>query len=570
MISADRSRQSGRIPAWVLLGIIIVIGAGLRTYNLSRVITWYDEALTLVHVAGHDFSHYETVTWGTWEPISFKSMLNTFQYRKVPAKDVVRSVLRIQPEHAAGFYVAIHQWKQIVKNDLTLLRLVPVLFGVLFLPAFYWFSYELLRSNGTSLLCTLALALSPLEIVQAQELREYSLYELVFALSCAAFFYARRKNTAVSWILYGCILVVGYYCTYWMFVITAVQLTYSTLATILRSRNRYRPFRPHLNKWIAQVSITSLAVIVVADQIVQLVIRHSHGMRMVSWLSLPMPDKHVQYNGWLFTRLFDWMYAIPHSFFLVQFESVLFAILSIELWAILYMARIARPQLAFLTLILLAYVLILDLPDFIHGGRRSLVVRYFLPSIVIAVIPVCLMVIQYWRSKILSRRIIAIATIVFLSACQLWSDYRLQECREHNIFYDRMEPVGKFLNRNENLLVIADSDEINLCLILSTAYLLDNPSRPFAWFFDELPYWLKKVDKACLIYAPPGAEKRYEAAGFTAERYSRSIVLLTSKTVDTPFYTEDKSQIERMLVKNRRKLKARPWWVKVCDRWMGR
>ncbi len=562
-------RQSRRIPAWVILAIIIVVGTGFRTYNLSQVITWYDEALTLFHVSGQDLGNPPFCFDCGWGPVTFKSMQDEFLFRDCSRKNVVRSVLRTHPEHAAGFYVAVHQWKKIVKNDVTLLRLLPVLFGVLVLPAFYWFSYELLRSKGTSLLCALVLALSPLQIVQSQELREYSLYELCFALSCASFLYAWRKNTAFSWILYGCISVVGYNCTYWLFIITSTQLIYSTIATVLRSRKKHPSFRPHLIKWAAHVATASLAVIAVAEQIAQRLLRHEHALEMVKWVHLPPVDNNVLLHAWLFSRLFDWMYS-PDPFFTQKFEYVLFVILLIELCAIFYLARRARPQFAFLLVILLSYVSILDLQDAVRGGHRSIVVRYFLPSIMIAVIPVCYMVWHCWRSKILSRRLLAVAAIGLLSVCQLWSDYALQSWHEHQIFIQKIKPVANFLNRNENLLVITDSKHVNFFLVLATSCLLDNPSRKFAWFFEKLPDWFYTVDKACVIYARPGVEERYEAAGFNAVRYSNGVVLLTSKKVHKPFYTEDKDELERLKLKKKRKLRARPWWIKLGDRWLGR
>jgi uncharacterized membrane protein len=65
------------------------------------------------------------------------------------------------------------------------------------------------------------LAISPFQILYAQESREYSLWMLITVLSSIALLRAIRLKTRLTWVIYGVTLVFGLY-TYPFFALTII------------------------------------------------------------------------------------------------------------------------------------------------------------------------------------------------------------------------------------------------------------------------------------------------------------------------------------------------------------
>ncbi len=530
----QKARILHKIPVWVILAIAILIAAWLRTDGLANTIVWYDEALTFMHISGQSVNTALEDIDCKDGPVTFKLLLDNFQNRDCSLKDVRKSLSVDQPEHAPAFFEGLYFWRSIVKNDLPLLRLFPLLFGLLTLPAFYWFAFELFRSRSTSLLATIMVAVSPLQIAYSQELREYSLYCLVSSLSCAAFLRAWRTNTLKDWLLYGCISVVGFLSTFWMLLISGAHVLYSIGATLVRRgmNNRVHPIRPHAVRSIAHIVILTLSLCAVSPVISSLIVHHQRAQSMVQWLELPISKASLT-NAWLYDRLFGWLYHPWYQFTMakpgvIDTNHPAFVItLCIELWAICFMGKTKRmrPQLAFILFIALSFVSILDAPDALFGGRRSTVVRYFLPVTMLAFLPVCCMVSEYWRQRSLLHRFCAIVIVLFLTTCQLSSFNAMRNCRERGTFLYQIEPVARLLNENPDTLVIAKREAIIFPNLLAIGRLLENQNRSFAWFKKDLPDWFNRVDRFYMIVVRPGEETRCFRSGYTATSPEKGIVL---------------------------------------------
>ncbi len=510
----------------------MIVGASIRTIGLSQAIVWYDEVYTFMHMSGTfastDRDEYWLITRCLKAPVDSRTLVNEYQFRKCPLSDVRLSIVNRSPAHAPWFYEGLYLWNGIAKNDDAMLRLFPLLFGILSLPAFYWLTLELFRSPGIALMASTMMALSPIQIVYSQELREYSLYTLVFSLSTAAFLRAWRENTLDSWAIFTCASAIAYCSTFWMLLVTGAQLVYATGATVLRKERNRQDFL----KLGLFGMLVGLSLCVVSLVISDLVCNLQQVKVMLQWVKLPIEATQTG-NAWLFGRLFGWMYHPSYGY--VHGNSriaeannpALILILLIELCALWYLAKKERPQFAFLLLIALAFATVLDLPDALFGGRRSLNVRYFLPVTMIAFLPVCYMIAQFWKSRSRAVRACAVSVFAFLTLTQIYSDYSLRECRERGSVMYELEPIANVLNQApDGSLVILDKQPYNLANVLALGRLL-NRSHPFAWFMDNVPDWFKEIDRAYLVFAEPGSEKRYISEGFSATPLSEDVILLS-------------------------------------------
>ncbi|MBX9667172.1 MAG: glycosyltransferase family 39 protein [Candidatus Obscuribacterales bacterium] len=512
------------------------MGAGLRSIGLPRTIVWFDEALTFMHTSGtfasSDRDEYALITRCLKQPVDWKSLVDEYQFRKCPLSDVRLSLISRSAMHAPWFYEGLYLWNGIAKNDDVMLRLYPLLFGILSLPAFYWLTYELFQSPAIALLATTMMALSPFQIVYAQDLREYSLYALVFSISCAAFLKAWRENTMDTWALYTCTAATSFCCSFWMLLVTASQFAYATGATIFRKSKNENDF----HKLGILCTSGGLALGVVSLVISDLICNMQKARATMQWLELPIETTATN-SAWLFGRLFGWMYHPSYGYIhgnsrIAEANNpVMVLILIVELWALCYMAKGERPQLAFLLLIALAFAAVLDLPEALFGGRRSLNVRYFLPVTLIAFLPVSNMLVQFWKSKSRPRQACAIAIFAFLTATQLCADYALKDCRERGSVLYQLEPIARILNEAPyDSLVIVDRQPCNLPNMVALGRLVHG-AHPFAWFMDKIPDWFKEVDRAYLVLSEPGSEKRYITKGFTATVLAPDVILLSRTKV---------------------------------------
>ena len=220
-----------RVP--VLLAVITLAGVLLRLCILPSVGLWYDEACTVF------LSDYAADLGQLFNP----------DYNNDPPLFLIiiwlwRQFLEICPL-LPGTYLYDY-----------LLRLPPILFGILVVPATYFAGRSLFTGGSTAssgevqantvpgidyalLFGTLLTAISPIQIYYAQELRSYSLFALMGALCLWCFSRACRDNRVSSWALLALCLVLAFWNHFfavWFFLCIDVYL----LLTWRTNRRLYR------------------------------------------------------------------------------------------------------------------------------------------------------------------------------------------------------------------------------------------------------------------------------------------------------------------------------------------
>ena len=200
-------------PGWLRFFIIIllVLGIFFRFVNLDQKVYWIDEAFTSLRVSGYteaevvqELSKAGTVGIESLQkyqrPNSDKGILGT-----------INSLAIEDPHHPPLYYLIARFWAQCFGNSVAVMRTLPALFSLLALPCIYWLCLELFESPLTGWVAVALLAVSPFQVLYAQESREYSLWTVTILVSSLALLRAIRLKTKVSWLIYAVTLALSLY-----------------------------------------------------------------------------------------------------------------------------------------------------------------------------------------------------------------------------------------------------------------------------------------------------------------------------------------------------------------------
>jgi uncharacterized membrane protein len=195
---------------FILLSLWIIIGGFLRFHQLTSKSPWTDEFATLVFSLGNNFRAIPLN-----QIISSETLLQPLQINpSANISDVVNLLLN-EDNHPPFYFVLLHLWLNLFSSsgetvNLWAGRALPVLFGILAIPTFYFVTKSIFRSNLTAHLSALLIAVSPYSIFISQEARHYTCAVLfvILSLGCflkAAQYLANRKklpwSLIFSWII---------------------------------------------------------------------------------------------------------------------------------------------------------------------------------------------------------------------------------------------------------------------------------------------------------------------------------------------------------------------------------
>ncbi len=144
-----------------------------------------DEVATAVRVSG--FTLKEMMADVVDGPELSIAQLQKYQYPNAQRTtvDTVKSLITEDSQHPPLFFVMLRFWVIAFGNSLSSLRSLAAVFSVLILPAAFWLCRELFGSALVGWVAVALLAVSPVQVVYAQEARQYSLWTLLIVLSSA-------------------------------------------------------------------------------------------------------------------------------------------------------------------------------------------------------------------------------------------------------------------------------------------------------------------------------------------------------------------------------------------------
>ena len=183
--SQSASRDSGGSPVtrgdYLILLLIVILGAGLRLFHLDAQSVWYDESFSIAH--------------------SVRPLAELF---KILIFDVVQPPLH---------YLVLHGWFQIAGFTALQARLVSVIFGTLSIPLLFLLARRF-ADSATSLLAAFLLACSQLAIYFSQEARPYAQAQFLSLSAALTFLWFLEKpdfRRSLAFALAGTALLYTHY-----------------------------------------------------------------------------------------------------------------------------------------------------------------------------------------------------------------------------------------------------------------------------------------------------------------------------------------------------------------------
>jgi uncharacterized membrane protein len=210
---------------WILAGILL-LGAGLRFWNLDAKPLWMDEVLTALFSYGRSFLDvpYERVL-----PLSAFEQIFTLNSNATCSQ--IATIVSTQSVHPPLFFCWLHQWLGVAqglsKSWVWVLRSLPALLGIVAIAAAYQLNRTLF-SRKAGLASAAIMATSPFAVYLSQEARHYTLPMVLVILALLGLYQVlqnllqSRLNRSV-WLGWVVINGVGFYVHYFFLLAFVAQ-----------------------------------------------------------------------------------------------------------------------------------------------------------------------------------------------------------------------------------------------------------------------------------------------------------------------------------------------------------
>ena len=276
------------------------MGIFLGFANLEKKVYLIDEGYTSLRISGYTESEF-IQELGDGQIKEIKSLQ---KYQRINADksvfDTVKGLALEKSQVTPLYFVAARFWVQLFGDSIAVTRSLSAVFSVLALPCMYWPCLELFESSVTAWLAVPIIAVSPFQIVYAQEARPYSLFVMLILLSSAVLLRGMRLKTNSSWAIYAVTLVVGFY-SHLLFGIVAIG---HGIYVVIIEKIRFN--KNVLGYWLASIA----GLIALYPWIIAMIKKSGNASDKTSWLSLKRPVSELMIN---------WVLNISNQFFEVGF-----------------------------------------------------------------------------------------------------------------------------------------------------------------------------------------------------------------------------------------------------------
>ena len=375
---AARSARGAR--RWLLLSLVGV-AVFFRFYALDRKVFWHDEVFTSLAVAGYTVEEVNRQL----PPGSVVTAADLQRLQRINpnrnALSVISSLAADTPEHPPLYFVMARLWAEVFGDSVSSLRALSAVIGVLVLPCVFWLSRELFAPERAAWVAVVAV--SPFQVLYAQEARQYSLLAVVILSASAALLRAGRRQSRADWLVYAACLAAGLY-THPLFALVVLAHGLYTAVTNLSAVINAKP--PRLTPTLKGYALaTLLGCAAFAPWLVNAQAHLSVG-EVGSWF-----DESIGVSKLLKRWLFDFgalfldtagpnvrsLYGVNSR--LIDLAHV--PVVMLEGFALYALCRRGERRAAVFVLSLAASTfLALAVPDLILGGQRSGVPRYMMAT----------------------------------------------------------------------------------------------------------------------------------------------------------------------------------------------
>jgi uncharacterized membrane protein len=448
----------------ILVCLACTAGATARLWDLDRMVVWHDEVFTAVRVFGYAQEAFTRFVFS--RRLLTPADLLAWQ-RPSADRDWHQTLAALaeHPEHGPLFYLAARLSAVLVSDPLQAIRGAAAILSLLLLPAMFWLALELFAERTTALIAAALAASSPMQLLYAQEAREYALWAALAAAASAAFLRACRGTRAMDWALYAALMALGLYSHLLFALVMAAHLAYRLLINL----HEGRPLKVGLGPW----SLAAAAAALLFSPWLWVMATGAERVhQFTGWMARPVPIGRTFENwGMHLVRLsVDWPGADA---------LLLLGLLPLAwvLWRFAWMAP--RHAALFLVLLFGLFAAVVLLPDLVFGGSRSLHPRYLMPGFLAVELAVAYVIATAWDSGSGAERLTARAGLAALLALGLASQVmilRADTWWSKNYSWQN-HAIAKMINATERPLVLASASGVALGEITSLAYGLKASAR---------------------------------------------------------------------------------------------
>jgi uncharacterized membrane protein len=505
------------------LVLLLILGIFFRFANLDRKIYWFDETYTSLRISGYQEAEVIERVYDK-KPIAVEDLL---KYQHVNpdrgVSDTIVSLAKEDPHHSPLYYILVRFWAQYFGNSVAAIRSCSVLLSLLAFPAIYWLSKELFESMTVAWTAVALLAVSPFQILYAQEARSYSLWTTTILLASAALLRALRVKTKRAWFVYALTLTLGLY----TFVYTAFVAIGHFVYVIFRERLR-------LTKTVTACVISSaLGFLLFIPWIVVLIQGLSQIQRSTAQFQI-RPPLLFFVKAWLGRLGYVFVDLNPYSpepklsiSLLTQYGFGIFVIALVG-YSLYFLCR-QTPQRIWLFVVTLigGTFLGLFIPDLILGGVRSTINRHIIPCFLGFQLSVAYLITdrsllnlsKFGRQKFWQIVAVLLFSCGVLSAA-ISSNQTIWWNKGANYY---VVPMAEIINRAEHALIISGDRTENRPLInvtgdvMSLSYLL-KPQTHWQLFIEpDLPQIPPDYGNVFLYKSSENLRQKLESQGYKLE-----------------------------------------------------
>lgn len=456
---------------WLIIyfAITIILGVFFRLAHLGNQLYWHDEAYTLFRAAGYTGQEINHLLFDG----QIHTLTDVLQYQKLRPEstwlDTVKSLALEDAQHPPIYYLLARLWMSLFGNSIAIIRSLSALAGVLILPCLYFLSSLMSRYSLTGWIAMTLAAVSPLQVMYAQEAREYALWSLTILFSSIALLLAWRHNNFINWAIYTFTLIISIY----TFSLSGLVIVGYILYIFIRENYR-------LTKKVVYCLISSLLAI--ASFLPWLVFAvKSWSETGAVWSSSPVPwmtlfkiwGLHIIqlfiliFNNFNFSESPDFYTFL--SLFVLAFCLTIIGFCFYQITTHLHKSQwLLSIILAGSTFLPLAFL------DLILGGQRSTASRYLMPTFlgVQLTISFALAVVFFTKDNLkrkITQSIYAIIITTGIISCMF--NFQSSTAWTKGISYNLYQ-VADLINQQQSPLIISSSKGINFGNVLALTYLV--------------------------------------------------------------------------------------------------
>ncbi|MDZ8223319.1 glycosyltransferase family 39 protein [Nostoc sp. ChiVER01] len=247
-------------PSWLRFLIIFLLTMGIlfRYFNLDSKIYSYDETYTSLRISGYRTTEVKQQIFNnrviTRE--SFAQFQGVNQQKSL--NDTIMNLAKEDPYHSPLYYIIARLWMNIFGNSVTAIRSLSACISLLVFPCVYWLCRELFNVPLSVPGVAIALiAISPIQLVYAQEAQEYILWLVTILISSASLLRVMRLESQdkdelakeqkqpdlfAIWSIYAVTLAISLYTCLWSAFVALAHGIYVIIAAKFKLTETVRTY----------------------------------------------------------------------------------------------------------------------------------------------------------------------------------------------------------------------------------------------------------------------------------------------------------------------------------------